>query len=67
MSNAWLDETNNKNDIKDSEKKFEDNFVAETNSSKEFQKLDDSEEYLGKLGEWEISVKFAIFDIIKFL
>lgn len=53
MSNAWLDEINNEDDIKDCEKKFEDNFVPEeANSIKEFQKLDDSEEYLSKLGKF---------------
>lgn len=52
MSNAWLDEANNQDDIQESEKKFEDNFVGgAVNKSSEFQKLDDSEEYLSKLGE----------------
>lgn len=51
MSNAWLDETNH-DDIQDCDKKFEDNFVVGASKSKEFQKLDDSEEYLSKLGEF---------------
>lgn len=45
---AWIekaqDEASN-----DSEKKFEDNFVS-SESSKEFKKLEDSEQYLHNLG-----------------
>lgn len=58
MSNAWLDEANNQDDIQESEKKFEDNFVGgAVKKSSEFQKLDDSEEYLSKLESRLIKLK----------
>lgn len=46
---AWIGE--NGQELKDTEKSFEDNFVAsDCNNSKEFQKLDDHEQYLEILG-----------------
>lgn len=52
MSSAWLDENNHQDNNNDCDKEFEDNFVVESSNSKEFQKLDDSEEYLNKLGNF---------------
>lgn len=54
MSNAWLDESSNQDNNQECDKKFEDNFVTE--KKKEFQKLDDSEEYLSKLGELRLVI-----------
>lgn len=48
---AWAEQEGQQ--IKDSERKFEDNFV-----SKEFQKLDDSEEYLKVLGNFSENQSF---------
>lgn len=51
MSSAWIE--GSVEDIKDSDKKFEDNFVTT-----EFQKLEDSENYLEILGKL---LKFQLF------
>lgn len=47
---AWIEENV---EVKDTEKSFEDNFVApDCSQSKEFKKLDDHEEYLKILGSY---------------
>lgn len=51
---AWIEEEEGQ-DQRDIEATFEDNFVSEEN--KEFQKLDDSDQYLQILG------KFALINI----
>lgn len=47
---AWIGEAQDEA-INDSEKKFEDDFVS-SESSKEFKKLEDSEQYLHNLGSY---------------
>jgi hypothetical protein len=50
MEPAWKD-TNERIDFKDSEKKFEDNFVSI--ETEEFKKLDDSSDYIKILGKFQ--------------
>lgn len=54
MSSAWIE--SDQAEVKDIEKKFEDNFVSEKETFGNFQKLEDSDDYLKILGKHVVDV-----------